>query len=79
MLCYGAAALILAFVFTGRWMRLAIAAAMALTALAVGCSLVWMDYHWLSDVLGSYTLCGAVLFVVARVLGLRISGSTTSS
>ena len=48
---------------------------MTLWALAVGFSLVWMDYHWVSDVLGSYALCGAALFGVARVLGFRISRS----
>ena len=55
--------------------RIVIATAMTFWALAVGFSLVWMDYHWLSDVLGSYALCGAALFGVARVLGFRISRS----
>ncbi|NUP50438.1 MAG: phosphatase PAP2 family protein [Catenulispora sp.] len=69
---YGTSVLILAFVFTARWMRLVLAAGMTLLALAVGAALVWMDYHWLSDVLGSYALCGAALFVVARILGFRL-------
>lgn len=73
MLGYGTSALILAFVFTGRRVRVLIAVAMALWALTVGFALVWMDYHWVSDVLGSYALCGAALFGVARVLGFRIS------
>jgi membrane-associated phospholipid phosphatase len=75
MLCYGTSALIMAFVFTGPKARIAIATAMTLWALAVGFSLVWMDYHWVSDVLGSYALCGAALFGVARILGFRISRS----
>lgn len=75
MLGYGTAALVLAFVFTGHRARIVIATAMTFWALAVGFSLVWMDYHWLSDVLGSYALCGAALFGVARVLGFRISRS----
>ena len=75
MLGYGTSALVLAFVFTGHLARVTITAAMALWALAVGFSLVWMDYHWVSDVLGSYALCGAALFGVARVLGFRISRS----
>lgn len=75
MMGYGTSALILAFVFTGHRARVAIAAAMTLWALAMGFSLVWMDYHWVSDVLGSYALCGAALFGVARVLGFRISRS----
>ena len=74
MLCYGTSTLILAFVFTGHRARIALATAMTLWALAVGFALVWMDYHWVSDVLGSYALCGAALFGVARVLGFRISG-----
>jgi undecaprenyl-diphosphatase len=73
MLGYGTSALILAFVFTGHRMRILIGTAMTLWALAVGFSLVWMDYHWVSDVLGSYALCGAALFGVARVLGFRLS------
>lgn len=73
MLGYGTSALILAFVFTGHRARIVIAAAMTLWALTVGFALVWMDYHWVSDVLGSYALCGAALFGVARVLGFRIS------
>jgi undecaprenyl-diphosphatase len=73
MLGYGTSALILAFVFTGHRMRILISTAMTLWALAVGFSLVWMDYHWVSDVLGSYALCGAALFGVARVLGFRLS------
>jgi len=75
MLCYGTSALILAFLFTERWMRAVITTVMTLLALAVGFALVWMDYHWLSDVLGSYTLCGAALFLVARTLGFQVSGS----
>jgi undecaprenyl-diphosphatase len=73
MLGYGTAALILAFAFTGRRARVMITAAMTAWALTVGFSLVWMDYHWVSDVLGSYALCGAMLFGVARVLGFRIN------
>ncbi|MFL6113872.1 MAG: phosphatase PAP2 family protein [Catenulispora sp.] len=74
MIGYGTSALILASVLTGRHARRAIASAMTLFALAVGFSLVWMDYHWLSDVLGSYALCGAALFVVARVSGTTTTG-----
>jgi undecaprenyl-diphosphatase len=72
MLCYGTSALILAFVFTGHRARLVITTAMVLSALAVGFSLVWMDFHWVSDVVGSYALCGAALFGVARTLGFRV-------
>jgi len=72
MMGYGTSALILAFVFTAGWARVVIATAMTLFALAMGFSLVWLDYHWVSDVLGSYALCGAALFGVARILGFRI-------
>lgn len=75
MLGYGTGALLLAFVFTGHKMRIAITVAMTLWALTVGFALVWMDYHWVSDVFGSYALCGAMLFGVARVLGFRIGAA----
>ncbi len=75
LMCYGTCALLLAGGLTGelvgRRARRAIAAAMTLLALGIGFSLVWLDYHWLSDVIGSYTLCGAALFGVAGILGIR--------
>lgn len=70
VLGYGSAALILAWAAHGRRARVAIATATALLTAAMGFALLWLDYHWLSDVVGSYALCGAALFAVARVLGL---------
>jgi membrane-associated phospholipid phosphatase len=78
LMCYGTCALLLAGGTTGalvgRRARTAIAAGMGLLALAIGFSLVWLDYHWVSDVLGSYALCGAALFGVAAVLGFHAPG-----
>jgi membrane-associated phospholipid phosphatase len=72
LMCYGTCALILAAGLdgsrTGRGARFIIAAAMVLVAVAVGISLVWLDYHWVSDVLGSYALCGAALYGIAAIL-----------
>lgn len=72
LMCYGTCALIVAAGLGtspgGRRARVGMAAAMVLFALAVGFSLVWLDYHWASDVLGSYALCGAALFGIARVV-----------
>lgn len=74
LMCYGTCALILAGglgpIGGGRTWRRVIAAAAVLQALLVGFSLVWLDYHWVTDVLGSYTLCGAALFAVAWILGM---------
>jgi membrane-associated phospholipid phosphatase len=79
MIGYGTSALLLASVFTGRYARRALAVAMTLFAPAMGFSLVWMDYHWLSDVLGSYALCGAALFVVARISGTTMPAVPTAA
>jgi undecaprenyl-diphosphatase len=74
LMCYGTCALILAGgigrLGGGRTWRLTIAVLAGLQALLVGFSLVWLDYHWVTDVLGSYTLCGAALFGVAWILGM---------
>src|SRR5207247_75871 len=63
LMCYGTCALLLAGGRTGapagRRPRTAVAAGFAALAVAIGFSLVWLDYHWVSDVLGSYALCGA--------------------
>ena len=74
VLSYGTAAMILAWAFRSRGAKLAIAGVMTLFALAMGFSLVWLDYHWVSDVLGSYALCGAMLFGVGWCLGFRLPG-----
>lgn len=74
MMCYGTCALMLAGGIGafggGRTWRRFVGAALAVQVLLVGFSLVWLDYHWVTDVLGSYALCGAALFGVAWILGM---------
>jgi undecaprenyl-diphosphatase len=83
LMCYGTCALLLAGgrtgVLVGRKARTAIGVGMGIVALGVAVSLVWLDYHWVSDVLGSYALCGAALFGVAAVLGFHAPGRRTAS
>jgi len=74
VLGYGTAAMILAWAFRSRGAKRAIAWVMTLVALAMGFSLVWLDDHWVSDVLASYALCGAALFGVGWCLGFRLPG-----
>ncbi|WP_436777712.1 phosphatase PAP2 family protein [Yinghuangia sp. YIM S09857] len=65
--CFGAAALVLGTVLSPTARRLACAGTSLLCAL-VGLALLWCDYHWMGDVLASWTLCGIVLWTAARVL-----------
>ena len=67
VLCYGTSALILCVTFpAARAVRRAsIAIAAALIVLTVF-GLLWSDYHWLSDVLGSFCWCGAALVLLHR-------------
>lgn len=74
VLGYGTAAMILAWAFRSRGARRAIAGVMTLFALAMGFALVWLDDHWVSDVLAAYALCGAALFGVGWCLGFRLPG-----
>jgi membrane-associated phospholipid phosphatase len=62
VLCLGTAALLLAACCPPRLAWL-VRAAGALVVLLVGAALIWCDYHWLADVLGSLTLCGALLLL----------------
>ena len=79
LMCYGTCALLLLGGTTGalvaRRIRAWISGAFAALAMTIGFALVWLDYHWVSDVLGSYTLCGAALFGVAAILGFHAPGS----
>jgi undecaprenyl-diphosphatase len=72
MLCYGTSALILCFILplSRRARRLTAAAAVTLALLTVF-GLLWSDYHWLSDILGSVCYCGAALVVLHRFLAVR--------
>lgn len=64
-ICFGAAALLLGTVLGPRARRRVYAGAAVLCAL-VGFALLWCDYHWLGDVLASWTLCGLALWAAAR-------------
>ena len=67
MCCYGTAAFLLAmYVWTGTLARSCFAGAAAgLVALTIF-GLLWSNFHWLSDVLGSLCWCGAWLMVLYR-------------
>jgi undecaprenyl-diphosphatase len=67
MMCYGAAALIAA-AGCSPVVRRAIGATVGLLIALIGVALVWSDYHWTSDVLGSLALCGAALSLIALTL-----------
>lgn len=65
--CYFPAAFLLAsFVWTGtvarRWLTALVLAVLALTIFG----LLWSNYHWLSDIVGSLCWCGAWLLVLYR-------------
>lgn len=64
-ICFGAAALLLGTVLGPRARRRVYTGAAVLCAL-VGFALLWCDYHWLGDVLASWTLCGLALWAAAR-------------
>ena len=70
MCCYGTAAFLLgAYVWTGRVARRWLATgAVALVALTIF-GLLWSNFHWLSDVVGSLCWCGAWLIVLYRYAG----------
>lgn len=62
---FGAAALLLLPWARGRAARLLLAVGTPLLLLAVGCALVWCDYHWPLDVLASWCLTLTLLSGVA--------------
>lgn len=67
MICLGTAAIVLTtWVYTGarqRWWAKRIVGALV-GMVIVG--LLWSNYHWLSDIVGSLCLCGAALLLFAR-------------
>jgi len=74
--CYGTAALLLSlFVWTGRAARLRLTAAAAGLAALTIFGLLWSNFHWLSDIVGSLCWCGAWLIVVYRY-GARAQANT---
>lgn len=67
MLCYGTSALILcvALPLSRLARQLIVTASVALVVLTAF-GLLWSDYHWLSDILGSVCYCGAALLLLHR-------------
>lgn len=65
--CYGMSAFLLyLFVWQGRTARRALGGAATLLVVATMFGLLWSNFHWLSDVIGSVCWCGAWLLVIAR-------------
>ena len=64
MLCYGTALLLVNRLVASRAARRAIAVVTVVLIATIASALIWCDFHWLSDVLGSAFLCGAVLYVL---------------
>lgn len=65
--CFGAAALILGTALSPAARRRLFAGTSLLCGL-IGFALLWCDYHWLGDVLASWTLCALTLTAAARFL-----------
>jgi undecaprenyl-diphosphatase len=67
MLCYGTSALILCVAFpTAKFIRRASITIASALILFTAFGLLWSDYHWLSDILGSFCWCGAALVLLHR-------------
>lgn len=67
LICFGTAAILLTtWVFTGARQRCWAKWIVAFLVAAVIVGLLWSNYHWLSDVVGSLCLCGAALLVFHR-------------
>jgi undecaprenyl-diphosphatase len=65
--CYGTAAFLLAVhMWTGTAARRLLAGGLALLMAFTIFGLLWSNYHWLSDVVGSLCWCGAWLLVLYR-------------
>jgi undecaprenyl-diphosphatase len=72
-LCYGTAALLLCALVpstmgAARRLRRAVLAVAAALILLTIFGLLWSDYHWLSDILGSLCWCGAALVLLHRLI-----------
>ena len=76
LVCFGTAVLLLnTWVFISPRAR---AWAVRIAAILVGlviAGLLWSNYHWLSDILGSLCLCGAALMLFRRFCALSPAGA----
>jgi membrane-associated phospholipid phosphatase len=76
MLCYGTSALILCAAFpTARLLRQVAVAAAAVLIFCTAFGLLWSDYHWLSDIVGSFCWCGSALLLLHRFAAVTRSRS----
>jgi membrane-associated phospholipid phosphatase len=74
---YGLAALVLSPFLRRTAARALLAAGTAVLLLAVGAALVWCDYHWPLDVVGSWCLTVTLLSAVAAAQ--RLPGATPAA
>lgn len=64
--CYGMSALLLgSFLWRTRAARRGVGGVAALLVALTAFGLLWSNYHWLSDVIGSLCWCGAWLLLIA--------------
>ncbi|HSA51175.1 MAG TPA: phosphatase PAP2 family protein [Yinghuangia sp.] len=63
--CFGASALLLGTVLSAPARR-RVYAGTSLLCVLIGFALLWCGYHWLGDVLASWSLCVLVLWAAAR-------------
>ena len=78
--CYVTAAFLLGtFVWTGRAARQALGGAVVLLLVLTIFGLLWSNYHWVTDILGSLCWCGAWLLVLrhfTRTHSREVAGSS---
>lgn len=74
MICLGTAAILLTtWVFTSARQRAWAKWTVGTWVVLVMAGLLWSNYHWLSDVVGSLCLCGAALLVFHRFCAVSAS------
>ena len=67
-LCYGGAALVVCrAVRPPRWMRRTLIGGSAALVVLTIAGLLWSDFHWLSDTVGSLCWCGGILCLAGRL------------
>jgi undecaprenyl-diphosphatase len=72
--CLGLAALLLARNLPG-WVRWPALTGMAALCFLVGVALIWLDYHWFTDVVAGWALAALIIMAALRVAGLSGNSS----
>ncbi len=72
--CLGLAALLLVRDLPG-WVRWPALTGMAALCFGVGVALIWLDYHWFTDVVAGWALAALIVMAALRITGL--SGNST--